>query len=126
MPPHSKLLPFVTVINVGRENETPAPRPQRRTSALPPLEWLSHRLTRRAPRVYMSRRRDYAAPQERGGATVRRQNKKRTRPNLNNVRHLFDKFRLIWYNKCATNIYQRRNHNHDTTESRTVQATAAP
>ena len=45
-----------------------APRPQRRTSALPPLEWLSHRLTRRAPRVYMSRRRDYEAPQRRGGA----------------------------------------------------------
>lgn len=108
------------------QSEAPAPSQRRCISARLPLEWLLHRLTRRAPRVYESLRRDYAAPTQRGGATIRMQNKKRTRPNPNNVRHLFDKFRLIWYNKCATNIYHRRNHNHDTTESRTVQATAAP
>lgn len=43
------------------QNAAPAPRPQRRISALPPLEWLPHRLTRRTPHVDKSRRRDYAA-----------------------------------------------------------------
>lgn len=43
-----------------------APRQRRRISTLSPLVWLLHRLTRRAERVYMSRRRDYAAPPRRG------------------------------------------------------------
>lgn len=69
----------------------------------PPLVWLLHRLTRRAPYVYRSRRRDYAAQKKRGAQKHRKNNKKRAlRQNPIKTRHLFDNDNILWYNKCAT------------------------
>lgn len=79
MPPHSSLLQptFITAANMPALPRKYAPRQQRRISTLPPLEWLPHRLTRRAPRVYESLRRDYAAHQSAGRKAPKEQQKAR-------------------------------------------------
>lgn len=94
--------------------------------ALPQVRLL-HRLTRRAPHVYRSRSRDYAATKKaRGAKAPKRQQKARFVANPNKTRHLFDNNPNLWYNKKREQYYQREVINtNDTTKYQPMQAAAA-